>query len=475
MTEISNISTPAVATHTELWDRCLKIFRDNLSDDHYKSWFEPVVSKSFEGNNLVLIVPSPYFIEMLENNFANLIARTIARVYGSNVTLYFHYKQVKGQTDTGVNMRSSNPSGAVKPGNKPPNPFQTTVEETFDSQLNPRYNFGNYCESMSNKLARTIGKAIADNPKGSAYNPLFIFGPTGVGKTHLIQAIGIGIKEHNPNMRVLYINARLFESQFTVASRNGKINEFINFYQSIDVLIIDDIQDLIDKEKTQGAFFHIFNHLRLNQRQIILSSDQRPTDLRGMQERLLSRFKSGVTVELERPDLELRKEVLMLKQEQDGLDIPSEVLDYIADNITGSIRELEGVMSSLMVHATVLNQELNLDLARTVLGNAVRIAKPQVNFDIITRGVSRYYNVDADSIYTKTRKREISDARQMVMFMAKKHMKMPLKAIGSRLDRKHATVLHGCRNIEERLTFEKQLQNDVAAIEKLFVEIALES
>lgn len=462
-------------THEQLWEQCLRIIRDNIPPEQYDSWFKPIVSFGFENNALSLCVPSPYFVEYLEERYINLLAFVLKRVYGEGVKLYYHYNQVRNSPDTAVDMRSSNPSGAIKPNEPPANPFQTPVEKSFDSQLNPRYNFSNYCESMSNKLARTIGKTIADDPKINTFNPLFIFGPTGVGKTHLIQAIGIGIKERNPRMRVLYINARLFESQYTVASRNGRINEFINFYQSIDTLIIDDIQDLINKEKTQGAFFHIFNHLRLNQRQIILSCDQRPTDLKGMQDRLLSRFKSGMTVELEKPDLNLRKEVLQLKNEQDGLAIPADVMDYIAGNITDSIRELEGVVTSLIAHATYLNQELNLSLARNVLANAVRVSKPKIDFETITRSVSEYYKISLDCIFGKSRKREISDARQMVMFLAKKHMKMPLKTIGTRLDRKHATVLHGCRNVEERLAIEKQLQNDVAAIERSFATIAAES
>lgn len=457
-------------THTELWEECLKIFKDNLNPEQYECWFKPVTSIGFDGRTLNLAVPSSYFVEYLEGHFIQILGHVLRRVYGPDVNLKYVYNVVGEAPETAVEVSSTKPSGAIRPGLPPANPFQTPVEVAFDSQLNPRYNFANYCESMSNKLARTIGKTIADDPRINTFNPLFIFGPSGVGKTHLIQAIGVGIMEHNPSMRVLYISARLFESQFTVASRNGRINEFINFYQSIDTLIIDDIQDLINKDKTQGAFFHIFNHLRLNQRQIIMSCDQRPTDLKGMQERLLSRFKSGMTVELERPDLELRKEVLNLKNEQDGLTLPADVMEYIASNVTNSIRELEGVVTSLVAHATYLNRELDLALARNVVSNSIRISRPTVTFEMIARSVSEYYNIDPDSIYGKCRKREISDARQMVMFLAKKHVKMPLKAIGTRLDRKHATVIHGCRNIEERLVIEKQLQADVNAIERALSE-----
>ncbi len=318
---------------------------------------------------------------------------------------------------------------------------------------------------MSNKIARSIGMAIADNPSLKTFNPLFVFGPTGVGKTHLIQAIGIRVKERNPRARVLYVTARLFESQFTAASQNKHINDFFAFYQSIDTLIIDDIQDLAGKPKTQNTFFHIFNHLHQNQRQIILSSDCAPSQMEGMEARLLSRFKWGMSTQLDKPDLALRKDVLTQKAEQDGLSIPDEVLGYIAKNVTDSIRELEGVIVSLMAYATVLNQEITIDLARAVLANAVKINKRQVNFDAITQEVAAYYNIDPDVMFTKSRKREISDARQMVMYLAKKLAKMPLKAIGTRLSRTHATVLYACKNIEERLPIEKQLQEDVNKIE----------
>ena len=282
----------------------------------------------------------------------------------------------------------------------------------------------------------------------------------------LIQAIGIRIKEHNPESRVLYVTARLFESQYTAAVSRSKINEFINFYQSIDTLIIDDIQDLIGKQKTQNTFFHIFNHLHQNQKQLILSSDCCPSQMEGMEARLLSRFKWGMTVELERPDFELRKGVLTQKAEQDGLAISEEVLNYIATNVTDSIRELEGIIVSLMAHATVLNQDITIDLARNVLANAIKVNKRQINFEMITQEVCSHYQIDPDLIFTKTRKREISDARQMIMYLSKKLAKMPLTAIGTRLSRTHATVLHACNNIDERLAFEKQLQEDVRKIEE---------
>lgn len=451
--------------HSCKWEDCLALFRDNLSREQYEAWFKPVTAVSYVDGKLTVSVPSSYFVEHWEEKYLNLIDKVIRRVYGDNFELFYQYEQVQNLTDTTISLKADKRSTAIKNEAEKANPFQAAVDSTFDSQLNPRYTFENYCASFSNRLARSVGETIASDPSVTTFNPLFLFGPSGVGKTHLVHAIGVRIKEKQPQARVLYISARLFESQFTVASRNGKINEFIAFYQSIDVLIIDDIQDLIDKERTQMTFFYIFNHLHLNNKRIILTSDCRPSQLKGMPDRLLTRFKWGMTVELERPDLELRREVLRRKAEVEGLDIDAEILDYIAENVTGSIRELEGIVVSLLAHATVLSKDITLDLARSVLSNAVKINRKQLNFEMICESVSSYYNIDSDDIYTKTRKREISDARQMVMYLAKKHVKMPLTAIGTRLSRTHATVLYACKNIEERLPIEKQLQEDVNKIE----------
>lgn len=454
-------------THIELWEDCLNIFKDNLPAEQYNAWFAPITPVSYADGKVVLHVPSSYFVEQIESRFNKILYVTLRRIYGDAVKLFYTFEQVGNDPTTNVSIESSRQSPAVQPrqGISPANPFHTKVVENFDSQLNPKYTFENYCGSLSNKIAKSIGEAIASNPNCKTFNPLFIFGPSGVGKTHLIQAIGIRIKENNPQCRVLYLSARLFESQYTAAVAGGRVNDFINFYQSIDVLIIDDIQDLIRKEKTQQAFFHIFNHLHQNQRQIILSSDCCPSKMEGMYDRLLSRFKWGMTAELERPDYNLRRDVLSQKASQDGLDIPVEVIEYIANNVTDSIRELEGIVVSLMAHATVLGREITLELAQTVLANAIKVQRKTINFELITQEVSSYYDIDPDLIFSKSRKREISDARQMVMYMAKRHARMPLTAIGTRLSRTHATVLHACKNIEERLELEANLRDDVSKLD----------
>ena len=296
------------------------------------------------------------------------------------------------------------------------------------------------------------------------YNPLFVFGTTGVGKTHLLQAIGIKLKEQNPRMRVLYVSARVFESQYTTAVIQKKVNDFINFYQSIDVLLLDDIQEFAGKQGTQNTFFHIFNNLHQHQRQLVMSSDCRPSDLDGMVPRLISRFKWGMTVELEKPDYDLRRKFLAMKAAQDGLKISDEVMDYIATHVTENVRELEGVMVVLLAHATMLGQDITIDLARSVIGNTVKVSQRQVTFESIAETVADYYNLPTELIYGKSRKREISDARQLVMYLAKKEAQMSSPSIGAKLDRTHATVLHACIQIEQRMSIEKDFSREVQAI-----------
>lgn len=452
--------------NSKKWDECLSIIRDILPSEQFKSWFSPLTFLRVENNVLTIHCPGEYFAEQLEERYIGVLGKTLKRVFGPSIRLIYEYPVVAHDPTTNVAVGSAHPSPAVKPlPGATSNPFIKPVVDDIDSQLNPNYTFENYCISNSNKVARSIGEAIANNPKLQTFNPLFVFGPCGVGKTHLIQAIGIRIKEHNPRARVLYVTARYFESQYTAANSRGKINEFINFYQSIDTLIIDDIQDLIGKDKTQRIFYFIFNHLKQNNRQLIMSSDCCPSQMEGMQDRLLSRFKSGMTAQLDKPDLELRRDVLAQKALRDGLKLPADVMDFIAENVTDSIRELEGVVVSLLAHATFLNMPISIDLARRVLSNSVKLNKRSINFETITKRVSEFYGIDPEQIFTKTRKREVSDARQMVMYLAKKHTKMPLKAIGLRLSRTHATVLYACRQIDERLALEKKLQEELSDIE----------
>ncbi|MDE6927456.1 MAG: chromosomal replication initiator protein DnaA [Muribaculaceae bacterium] len=453
--------------HKQLWEECQQFIKDNISPEQYNAFFRIVTSASYENNKLELLVPSQFFADQIEERFVGVLGAGIRKVYGQGVQLFYRVPQVQNAPDTEVSMRSGEPSQAilnqVQRKVQPANPFQAKAAAPFDSQLNPFNTFENYCSSMGNREARAIGESVAR--KVMTFNPLFVFGPTGVGKTHLIQAIGIRAKELDPDLRVLYINARLFESQFTAANRMGSINSFFHFYQSIDMLIVDDVQELAGKTKTQNMFFHIFNHLKQNGKQIILSSDCPPSQMEGFEARVLNRFKWGMTQELERPDMELRRDVLRRKAEQDGLNLPDDVIDFIAANVTDSIREIVGVVASLMGRAMVLGCDVNLDLARKVVSNVVKINEHRLDFELIVDRVANYYGIESDKLFTKTRKREISDMRQVVMYLAKAMANMSLKAIGSRLGRSHATVLYGCNTIEQRLGVDRKLTEEIKSIE----------
>lgn len=453
--------------HSELWAECLQFIKDNIGEAQFAAWFSDVESLSYGNNELHIRVPSPFFAEYIDNKYIGVVVAGLKKVYGEGVNLFYHYNIARDEAATGVEVKSTPEARSVMPGpdKQIADPFTAKKAEPIDPQLNPRYTFKNYCKSDSNKIAVSIAEAIASDPKSNSFNPLFIFGPTGVGKTHLIQAIGIGIKERCPENRVLYVTARLFMSQYTSAVTRGETNRFFNFYQSIDTLIVDDVQDFNGKQSTQNTFYHIFNHLYLNNRRIILSCDRSPADMEGFEERLLGRFKCGMSVALDKPDVTLRREVLALKASQDGIDMAPEIVDFIAENVSDSIRELEGVMVSLVAHATILSKPISLDLAKMVVRNAVRIEHRKVNFEVIVREVSSYYGIEADTLFTKSRKREISDARQVVMYLAKQLTDMPLIAIGRKLGRTHATVIYALKNIEERLEIERPLRTDIDKIE----------
>ena len=455
-----------VAANNNKWNECLRIIKDNLESAQYNSWFAPITVESFENNELTLRVPTAFYVEQLDGRFYNLLASTLVRVYGKGIKLKYSYDIIKDDPQAHVVSEEPHKSVAVQPMN----PF--AQQEKFsgielDPQLNPVNTFENYCESKSNKLAYSIANAIATKPKCQTFNPMFIFGCTGVGKTHLIQAIGIKMKEENPLSRVLYVSARTFESQYTSAVRTNKVNDFINFYQSIDMLIVDDVQEFAGKTATQNTFFHIFNHLHNKQRHLILSCDCPPSELDGMEPRLLSRFKWGMIVELESPDYDLRRAVLLRKAMQAGVKIPDDILDFVAENVKDNVREIEGVFASLMAYSTALNQPLTIQLARNVLSNTVRMSKQNrvVTFDSISDAVCSEFNIDKELLFGKSRKRDVADARQLVMMLAKKFAKMSSTMIGLKLNRNHATVLYACKTIEERISVEKDFAAAVGRIE----------
>lgn len=439
-----------------LWDNCLRIIRDNVSASVFSNWFADIVPLEYKNKTLNLQVKSHFVCEFLEENYLDLLSATFNRVLGEGVGLV--YTIVADKTN-GLTTEVEADTLSVKQPNK-----AESVEE-LNSMLITKYTFDNYVEGISNKLSRTAAESVAMFP-GKTFNPLFIHGASGVGKTHLVNAIGTKIKQLHPELRVLYVSAHLFQVQYTDSILHKNFNDFMRFYQSIDILIIDDIQEFAGLPGTQNAFFHIFNHLHLNGKQLIMTSDRSPAQMKGMEERLITRFKWGLSAEIEKPDLELRKNILRSKVRRDGLNFPEEVISYIADNVNASVRDLEGIVVSLMAHSTIHNCDISLQLARKVLGGISEYEKEPIGIEKIIKTVADYYNVEVDSVNTKSRKREIVLVRQTAMYLAKKHLDLSTSKIGYQIGRRdHATVLHACKTIANLLETDKQYRGELSEIE----------
>lgn len=456
--------------HIVLWNRCLKMIHDNVPETTYKTWFEPIVPLKYEDSALTIGVPSPFFYEFLEEKFADLLRATLNKEIGEGTQLM--YSVLTDKTNhISVNLEGTKRSSAIpaqtviRDGNKSPNPLQAPAPQDLDPHLNPNYNFENFIKGNSNEFSRTVGETVAKNP-ARTFNPLFLYGPSGVGKTHLINAIGTRIKELYPEKRVLYVSAHLFQVQYTDSVRTNHFNDFISFYQTIDVLIIDDIQEFAGVTKTQNTFFHIFNHLHQNGKQLILTSDRAPIMLQGMEERLLTRFKWGLVAELDKPDMELRKNILRNKIRRDGLSIPEDVINYIAENVSDSVRELEGIVNSLLAQSILFKREIGMDLAQRIVRKAVRCENKPITIDNIISRVCAHYNLEEAVIHTKTRKREIVQVRQIAMYLAKKHTDHSSSKIGQLIgNRDHATVLHACKMVKDLIDVDKSFKAEIDEIE----------
>lgn len=457
--------------HIALWNKCLAILRENLSEEQFKIWFSPVVPRDFSDGILTLGVPSSTSVDMFEDTFYTLLKSTIRSVFGRDVDTKYTYC-ITRDPDSEVTVASSKPSAVLKNAENTqdqvaPNPFQAGVNERkIESQLNPTYNFENYCVGESNKLPFTIAEYIGNHPDKTDFNPFFLFGNTGVGKTHLIQSIGIRVKELYPMARVLYITSRLFENQYGKAIREKKMADFINFYEQIHVLLIDDIQELSGKPGIQNAFFPIFNYLHQRGRLLVMTSDRPPVALDGVMDRLLNRFKWGVTEELPAPDLQLRKKILHHKAARSGLVLPEDVIDLIAASVTSSVRELEGVVLSLLTRATILNQEITPELAKAVIASSVKMSTKRINFDMIVENTAAYYNLDPDVIFKKSRVKDVAEARQVVMYLADKLTDLSASSIGRRLARTHTTVTYGVATVKRRVDVEPALADALSSIEE---------
>ena len=454
-----------------LWNHCLNFIRDNINATAFKTWFEPIVPLKYENKALTIGVPSPFFYEILEEKYVDLLRAAIYKEVGEGTELMYSVladktNGLKMEIEGGKTSSVLPSQTAVRNGNKAPNLPQAPVAQDLDSHLNPNYNFESFIKGNSNEFSRTVAETVAKNP-ARTFNPLFLYGQSGVGKTHLINAIGTRIKELYPEKRVLYVSAHLFQVQYTDSVRTNHFNDFINFYQTIDVLIIDDIQEFAGVTKTQNTFFHIFNHLHQSGKQLILTSDRAPVMLQGMEERLLTRFKWGLVAELEKPDLELRENILRNKIHRDGLTIPDSVIHYIAENVNESVRELEGIINSLLAQSILFKREIDLDLAQHIIRKAIRCTdnKPLTVEEIIQK-VCAHYNIDSSAIHTRTRKREIVQVRQIAMYLAKKHTDTSFSKIGKLIGNKdHATVLHACKIVKDQVEVDKTFKAEIDEIE----------
>lgn len=455
--------------HVVLWARCLKVIRDNVPESTYNTWFVPIRALKYQDKTLTLQVPSQFFYEFIEDKFIDLLCATLYKEIGEGTKLMYDV-MVDKTNDTTVSIAPNNHPNITSPrvarDNKAPNILKTTTVQDLDPQLNPDYTFESFIEGYSNKLSRSVAEAVAQSPAKTAFNPLFLHGASGVGKTHLSNAIGTKIRELHPDKRVLYVSANLFQIQYTDSVRNNKINDFMSFYQTIDVLIVDDIQEFAGVTKTQNTFFHIFNHLHQNGKQLILTSDRAPVLLQGLEDRLLTRFKWGMVAELEKPTVELRKDILKNKLKRDGLQFPADVVDYIAENVHESVRDLEGAIISIMAHSTVYNKDIDLDLAQRILRKIVRSETKAITIDTIIETVCQHFDIDASVIHTKSRKREVVQVRQIAMYLAKKHTDSSLSKIGKLIGSKdHATVLHSCKIVKELCEVDKAYRVNIESIE----------
>jgi chromosomal replication initiator protein len=469
--------------YSAVWENCLKVIRDNISHQSFKTWFEPIKPVNLDDNVLTIQVPSQFFYEWLEEHYITLLKKTIKKELGSSGRLEYSIIMDNSYSSepyaikfptSNKNITSNQPvtmpldlnNGSSK---EIPNPFiiPGLKKIKVNSQLNENYSFDNFIEGDCNRLARSAGYAVANNPGKTAFNPLLIYSNVGLGKTHLAHAIGLEVKSRYPEKTVLYVTSEQFTNQYIDSVRNNNQNDFVHFYQMIDVLIIDDIQFLSKKEKTQEVYFHIFNHLHQNSKQLIITSDKPPVEMSGMNTRLLSRFKWGLSADLQVPDLETRIAIIETKLYKDGVEMPRDVIEYLAYSITTNIRELEGALISILAQSSLNKKAITLELAKKMIDKFVKNTSREISIDYIQKVVCDYFGLPLEAINSKTRKREIVQARQLAMFFSKKLTKASLATIGHHCGNKdHATVLHACRTVNNLVETDKQFRNYVEELDK---------
>ncbi len=467
-------------TAESVWGNCLSFVKDNIQPQAFKTWFEPIVPVKLSDKVLSIQVPSKFFYEWLEEHYVKLLRLSLTKELGEEARLVYIIKMEntygnkkpfteKIPSEKRTSIGTQDVDAPLRSSRELTNPFIIPGIRNLkiESQLNPNYNFDNFLEGDSNRLARSAGIAVANKPGGTSFNPLLIFGGVGLGKTHLAHAIGVHIKDQSPEKTVLYISAEKFTQQYIEAIKKNTRNDFIHFYQLIDILIIDDVQFFSGKSGTQDVFFHIFNHLHQNGKQVILTSDKAPVDMQDIEQRLLSRFKWGLSAELQKPDFETRISILKNKLYRDGVEIDEEVVEYVAKNIKTNIRELEGAIISLIAQSSFNKRDITLELAKQVVDKFVKNTKKEISIDYIQKIVSSYFQMDVNTLQSKTRKRHIVQARQLAMFFAKKYTKASLASIGSQIGhRDHATVLHACKTVDNLAFTDKQFRKYVDDLNK---------
>lgn len=443
----------------EKWGRCIDLLKSQISSRDYDTWFACVTFVDFDGERLTLQIPSRFVSDYIEENFLDVMTFSICNIFGEDVQVVY---KVQGQSMQDHKAELS----AVASGQQDAVPQKEIKIQEFDSHLCAQYSFENFIEGDSNRLARTIGNAISINP-AKTFNPFFIFGPSGCGKTHLANAIGQRTKELHPEMRVLYMSAHLFYVQFANASKENKVPEFINFYQTIDMLIIDDIHEMSGKTATQNTFFHIFNHLHLNNKQLILTADRSPADIEGLEDRLLTRFKWGLQVEIEKPERSLRRAILQYRVRKSSLNVPEAVVNYIADNVNESIRDLEGILHSLSAYSTVYQIPINMKLVDKVLPKFVTVKVEPISIADIKRVICKHYNINETELCSESRRQPLSQIRQYAIYFASKLTKKSTVQIGQDLGgRSHSTVIHSINHIQNLIETDRKVRNEIDVLEE---------